>query len=674
MQIHLAAKRGDNSAIERQLQRGVSVDVLDQEGKTPLMCAVESGHAGLSTVRLLVANGADVNAFSSQFLHSVESHFLQSVLDLAAEAGKPDIVRFLLDAGANPCFVNGAGCTAIGCAMSDDPDHQEVLEILLEAGASPDILGHPGESHLADAMRCGNFQTARILLKYDPRREPANLSPLSWTIALGSVDEVAAELARYGESAAIACAEPEPWQMAMLTGEIAKAELLIKYGANLNADGSHGRTSLTCAVSRNHAELTQWLLEHGADPQEQDDLLRTALMEAVAHQAADCVRVLLRAGVPLENSNREHAIALARDIDVVRALVEAGADIDAVGDWDAGIPDGHWPLYTAAEMGDLQFARQLLKLGANPRREFTGETALHKAAARDHLAIVELLIQHGADVNAEECDGYTPLSGAQSLECVELLLAAGADIHVKNIIGVEVIGQHRDLEIIERLRAAGGTLESPDSSTGSLMMTAAQEGNVELVDHLLQQNVDANTPTSLEVTPLMAAAERGHTEVLRRLIEAGVDAHARDYRGRTALYYAAVPETGLAFQIYQDLERLRPQIMDDMLANIPENMQDAVRKSMANIPVPVSPMGYSPSDDVTAIDLLVQAGADLEALDIEGATPLLVACRHGRPARVARLLQLGANRQAINDQGRTARDMAAEHLDAKQGAEILKHF
>lgn len=664
MQIHWAAKRGDNSAIERQLQRGISVDALDREGKTPLMWAVEFGRAGLSTLRLLIANGANVNAVSTEFQ--------QTPLGLAASCGQPDIVRFLLDAGANPCFVDRFGCNAVASAISDDPGHLEILETLLQAGASPDISDHDEAGPLFFAMRYGNFQAARHLLKYGARRELVELSPLSWTVALGTVDELIAELLRLGDSAAMECAEPGPWLMAMLTGDIAKAELLLQYGANLETRGSRDRTSLMFAVSCDHAEMSQWLLVHGADPLAQDEWGQTALMEAVTYQAANCVRVLLRAGVPLENPNREYAIALARDINVVRALVEAGADIDAVGDWDAGIPDGHWPLYSAAEMGDLQFVRQLLELGANPHREFTGETALHKAAARDHLDIVELLIQRGADVNAEECDGNTPLSVAKSLECVELLLAAGADIHAQDLCGVELIGQHRDLEIIERLRAAGGTLDALGGSFGTLLMSAAQEGNVELVNHLLQQKVDANAPTDLGLTPLMAAAERGHIEVMRRLIEAGVDVHAREYRGRTALYYAAVPETGLAFQIYQDLERLRPQIMDDMLASIPETMREAVQKSFANMPVPVSSMGYRPNDDVTTIDLLVQAGADMETLDSEGATPLLVACQYGRPSRVARLLQLGANLHAIDDHGRTACDRAAEHLDAKQGEEILK--
>lgn len=660
MQIHWAAKRGDNAAIERQLRRGIAVDAADREGRTPLMFAIEGRRASLATLQLLVARGADVNAVSSQF------H--RTPLTLAVESGRPDYVRFLLDSGANLHHVNDWGYTALALATLDDPGHLEVLEMLLQAGASPEVSSCRDEGLLLDALQNGNFAAARMLLKYGASRQSVEHSPLSLAVALGTVDDVVAELRRLGHDANRECARPGPWLKAVFSGDIAKAELLKQRGANLDECYSCDETSLMIAASRNQSSFVRWLLDQGADLQAQNSLGQTALMLAVVAGAADSVRVLLQAGAPLRNPNGEHVIARARDIEVVRVLVAAGADIDAVGDWDAGIPDGEWPLNTAADMGDLGFARQLLELGADPCRECTGRTALLTAAAHDQLEIVQLLIDHGADVNAEDCDGWTPLSEAVSLECVELLLAAGADIHAQDLAGTEVIGQHRDPEIIERLRAAGGSLESPAGSLSSLMITAAQEGNAELIDYLLQQGVDANVPTELNLTPLMAAAERGHIAAVRRLLAAGVDVHAREYRGRTTLFYAAAPETGIAFEIYQMTERTRRLYMDDMFAQFPESM----REKIANTPGPILPMSYRPSDDVTAIDLLIAAGADLEALDAEGATPLLVTCRYGRPSRVARLLQLGANKQAIDDQGRMAGDWAAEHLDELQRAEILE--
>lgn len=649
MQLHWAAKRGDNSAIERQLQRGVNQEALDEA----LRLAAEAPKAGLSTLQLLIDQGANVDAISN----SRED----TPLMLAANAGCPAKVRFLLAAGADPRFLTRSGRSTITYLPTVNEDgHNLALEILLQAGADPNVVSHSRECPLYFAVTYGNREAIRLLLEYGADREFVSANPVLWAIALGSVEDVAAAL-----SSELGYCDHDAWSLCMMIGDVAKAELLLANGATMDERGQYDRTSLMQAAECDQPDMVRWLLARGADVNVASDLQNTALSLAASAGSVDCVRILMAAGAPL-NQRRYPVISRAKGQDVVKALMAAGADINE------GENCGYWILKVATEEGDEEFVLQLLELGADPNTECAGATALHSAVNGDHLEIVSLLLEHGADPNAEDCDMCTPLVNARSVECIDLLLAAGADIHAQNCCGQEVIQQHRDPEIIERLRAAGGMLESPDSSTGSLMMPAAQEGNLELIDHLLQQNVDANAPTSLELTPLMAAAERGHIKVVRRLIEVGVDVHAREYRGRTALYYAAVPETGLAFQIYQDLEKLRPQIMDDMLAHIPEAMREAVRESMANVQPPIPAMGYRPSDDVTAIDLLIQAGADIEAQDAEGATPLLVACRYGRPARVARLLQLGANLQAMDDQGRTARDMAAEHFDAKHGAEILK--
>src|ERR687895_308528 len=63
--IHWAARRGDHSAIERQMGRGIAVDAADEDGKTPLMHATEGRLASVDTLRLLVEAGANVNAVST---------------------------------------------------------------------------------------------------------------------------------------------------------------------------------------------------------------------------------------------------------------------------------------------------------------------------------------------------------------------------------------------------------------------------------------------------------------------------------------------------------------------------------------------------------------------------------------------------------------------------------
>jgi ankyrin repeat protein len=224
-----------------------------------------------------------------------------------------------------------------------------------------------------------------------------------------------------------------------------------------------------------------------------------------------------------------------------------------------------------------------------------------------------------------------------------------------------VIAHHRDTEIVERLRSAGAALEQTPQALGSLVLSAAQEGNLELLEYLLDNGVDINVPNAWGLTPLMAAAERGHAQVVSRCLEACADVHAADENGRTALFYAAAPEAFTAFQLAQEFGS---DAQNALLKSCLPDMPDGVT-------LPPLDFGYQPSDDVTCIDLLIRAGADIDSRDVDGATPLLVACRCGRPSRVVRLLELGADAAATDNQGRTAQASAAEHHDPQQCEQIL---
>lgn len=237
-----------------------------------------------------------------------------------------------------------------------------------------------------------------------------------------------------------------------MMGDVPKAEVLLANGAILETRGQVGWSGLMHAACRGHAEMTHWLISQGADLQAFNVLKETALTLAAQFGNTDCVRILLEAGAPMRHGRSHPAIARAGNTEVVRLLVDAGADIDARGDNNFA-----WPLKVAAESDDIQFARQLLDMGADVNRDSIGETALHTAAKRDHLEIVSLLLQRGANPDASDCDMYTPLMYAESLECINLLLAAGADIHAFDCAGAEVVRHYEDPEFIDRLLALGAT-------------------------------------------------------------------------------------------------------------------------------------------------------------------------------------------------------------------------
>jgi ankyrin repeat protein len=146
-----------------------------------------------------------------------------------------------------------------------------------------------------------------------------------------------------------------------------------------------------------------------------------------------------------------HDAALVGEAELAAVLIRLGADPDAK---EAG---GHTPLYRAST-GDV--ARVLLAAGATPDVASgpTQGTALHQAARRGNVAVVQALLEHGATINALDAKGQTPLRRAvncRQLQIVRLLVRHGADIHLADRRGVTPTDMARTDEMKQALADAG---------------------------------------------------------------------------------------------------------------------------------------------------------------------------------------------------------------------------
>jgi uncharacterized protein len=180
------------------------------------------------------------------------------------------------------------------------------------------------------------------------------------------------------------------------------------------------------------------------------------LIEAIKAGDDDRVRMMLARDETLVNAKHGDlpVVMLAAyygQRDVAQTLIDHGADVDVFAaaalnkadrlalllrDPDAinsHSPDGWTPLALAAHFGAQASARLLLVAGADlslRSKNPTGNTALHAAVAGKRHEIVDLLVEAGADVNAQDADGWTPLNLAAHEgvpETVRLLLANRAD-------------------------------------------------------------------------------------------------------------------------------------------------------------------------------------------------------------------------------------------------------
>ena len=189
----------------------------------------------------------------------------------------------------------------------------------------------------------------------------------------------------------------------------------------------------------------------------------------------------------------------------------------------------------AVQAGDVAAVRMLLDAGRVEvdASEPDGTTALHWAAHRDDLAIVELLIGAGADVNLTNDYGVTPLSLActnGSAQVVARLLDAGADPEMRTAGETALMTAVRtgSVDTVEVLISHGADLGATEAASGqTLLMTAAAEMHPSLVRLLLARGADVHARSVVGFTPLLFAVRAGDLESVRLLIGGGATANER---------------------------------------------------------------------------------------------------------------------------------------------------
>ncbi len=279
----------------------------------------------------------------------------------------------------------------------------------------------------------------------------------------------------------------------------------------------------------------------------------------------------------------EVALALDRafrdgDLDAIRALLGGP---EGFPDVSAGDAFGSCLAY-AVYHGPASLVSTMLELGADPNVDdgdgyppliaaLTGGSA--QADVRD---LVELLLAHGADVDRRGVNGYAPLHVAAEqgdLAMVDLLMSHGADPNVITNVDdmetpVEVASAAGHVDVVERLRPltvrldweaasragdvatlrrlldVGQDVDATDGYSQTALMRAAHAGRVEAVALLIAHGADLDRAAKFGLTALMLAVIEGHDRVARALAAAGAD-RARTgsgpagFAGKTASALAA---------------------------------------------------------------------------------------------------------------------------------------
>jgi len=247
---------------------------------------------------------------------------------------------------------------------------------------------------------------------------------------------------------------------------------------------------------------------------EKNDALRKMankiLVPAIQSNNLAAIEALIKAEVTVDTFDEEGCTALYKavevdDIDIVNALINAGADVNKANTSETGLT----PLMLAAGEGRIEIMKALLAKGASVNATNSdGWSALMVVAITGKAEVVKVLIEHGADVNQVSKLDNTALCMAAKqgrVATVIALIEGGAEIDKQNDEGV------------------------------TALMLAAAEGNTEVVKELIKRGANLDLANVEGHTALMTAATYGHFEVFDLLLTAGADPHFIDKLGSNVL-------------------------------------------------------------------------------------------------------------------------------------------
>jgi ankyrin repeat protein len=477
-------------------------------------------------------------------------------------------------------------------------------------------------------------------------------------------------------------------------GDRAVALRMIASGANVNTPGPDGTTAIMYAAANDDVELVRALIKAGANVKAKNQLGTSAITEASIIGSAPVIDALLKAGADPNTKNPEGetplmAVARSGNVAAARLLLEARADVNAketfggqsalmwaaaqsqpemvkllaangaelnargvTRQWERKVikeprpkdmsKGGFSPLLYAAREGCVECARHLIAAGADPDTEDPERiTPLNMALLNLHFEFAAFMINAGADVDKWDLFGRSPLymaadvstlptkgNGAMAvipsedkvtaLDVATLLLSKGANPNLQ----LKRRPPYRDVP-----QDRGGDTILAQGATA--LLRAARAGDAPMVELLLKNKALVDLPSKEGVTPLMAAAgvefgtrvtrgrnrtNEGVLATMKLLVDAGANVNARsvtDARGR-----GAQPEGASQAAQYALGFRRASQMPSAQAVSHETALHGAAAR------------GYN-----DFVKFLAEHGADLQAKDANGRTPIDLAKGTGASGR-----------------------------------------
>ncbi|XP_067217780.1 transient receptor potential cation channel, subfamily N, member 1 [Chanodichthys erythropterus] len=603
--LHIAALEGDENMLKFLYLCKASPNILDKMDRSPLHIAAEQGHTNV--VEILTEK------FKSCVLARTKDG--STLLHIASQCGHPATALLLLRKGVPLYMPNKSGAVCLHAAAKRG--HTAVVKALLQKGANVDATAKDGQTALHIAVENCKPQVVQMLLGFGAHVQ----------LKGGKAQETPLHIA------------------ARVKDGVRVAEMLLKSGADVNAEQENGETAMHVAARHGALQMIQALIQEGGDVTWKSKVDENSLHVAVRHCHAHVVKEILNSltnersreeaelCVREGNQNGETPLHLAaelrrdtvhktdEDICIIKILMEHHADITAV-----TRQSGETPLHYNARVGNTAVLQEMLSnvptnqlQTAINKHAKNGWSPLLLAAEQGHTEVVRVLLQTNArvDVFDEEGKAAIHLAAEQGhQDIVDILLSHKAFVNTKTKLGLTPLhlsartGSARLVRLLVETHQA--IVDALSLRKQTPLHLAAISGQLDVCSSLLNLKADITAADIHGQTPLHLAVENDHSEVVKLFLRHRPElATLANMEGATCTHIAAAKGSAAVIRELLTFNQGGPLTLNN--------------KANGLCPLHLAAAG----GHTEVVKVLLEAGASVKEEDVEGMTAIHLAAKNG---------------------------------------------
>ncbi|CAH8500013.1 unnamed protein product [Dicrocoelium dendriticum] len=456
-------------------------------------------------------------------------------------SGSCPLVRFLLEHGAHVNAKDILGRTSLHYAAIHG-DELATRQLLHDVNIDVNIPDHNGTQPLHLAALHNEAGIFRQLLNKNANiyvEDHCGCLPIHYACSSGNLGLVEMLCGRLESNETVSMLNKKnreletPLHWAVTYGNIQITDYCIKMGADIESKTKSGETCLHKAARCGNLELVMLLLDHGAVLDAEDELAQTPIHKAAEHNGAEVLRYLLKREIDTEvqDCNSYTPLLLCASnghIDAAEVLIEAGANIFAQE------AEGKNFVHLCVEENRLQFLKLFLGRPTADSvvhvADIFDRTPLHTAAEKGCVDILQLLIEHGAAIDAKDDRGRTTLHYAAEyghLQIATCLLSICPQLlnslDDASNTAAHYASKHGHSSLLHLLLNSGAMAGSQNNRCHTPLHYAAAAGHLDCAELLLKHNASVNPLEKSTVGPLHLSCRNGHVAMVELLLRWGAE-------------------------------------------------------------------------------------------------------------------------------------------------------